>query len=147
MFIFSSSCSALRANKACLLRNLHVTSHFHPAAMAPASVNPSTAKFCFLSGFLEHLPSAKDSENMFQNPWAGRHPGDHVVPASAESWCSSRISSAQVWSVPSPRHLHSNASGSPYPFWSCTSTSKQSPPTPPWSVAGWKAAWGEWAIY
>lgn len=26
--------------------------------MAPASVNPSTTKFCFLSGFLEPLPSA-----------------------------------------------------------------------------------------
>lgn len=91
---------------------MHVTSHLHPAAMAPASVNPSTTKFCFLSGFLEHLPSAKHSENPFQGPWAGRDPGDHVVPATAESWCSSRTSSAQAWSVPSPRHLHSNAPSS-----------------------------------
>lgn len=55
--------------------NLHVTSHLHPAAMAPASVDPSTTKFCFLSGFLEHLPSAKHSKNLFQSPWAGRDPG------------------------------------------------------------------------
>lgn len=68
-----------------------------PLSTPPASVNPSTAKFCFLSGFLDHLPSAKHSKNLFQSPWAGRDPCDHVVPASAESWCSSRISLAQAW--------------------------------------------------
>lgn len=137
------SCSALRANKACLLMDLHITSHFHPAAMAPASVNPTSlcqplhCKVCFLSGFLEHLPSAKHSKNLFQSPWAGRDSGNHEVPASAESWCSSRTSSVQAWNVPSPQNLHSNASSSPSPpFWSSMSTSKHST-THPIVVCGW----------
>lgn len=130
------SCSALRANTACLLMNLHVISHLHPAAMAPASASPTShcqplhRKVLFSFSFLEHPPSAKHSQNLFQSLWAGRDPRDHVVPASAESWCSSWTSSAQAWRVPSPRHLHNDASSPPSPLFgpSPAPPSTQHPP-------------------
>lgn len=150
MFIFSFfSCSALRANKGWHLTDLHVTSCLHSAAIAPASVNASTTKFCFPSRFLQPLPFCQANpiqENPIQSPWAGRDSADDLVPACAESCCLPGTSSGQAWSVPSPGHVCSDTPGSPScPFWSFNSPSTPSPPTPLWFVARWEAAWGQWA--
>jgi len=111
-------CSALSADKAWLLTDLHVTSCLPSTAAAPASVNTSTTKLCCLSGCLQPPPSAERSENPPQSPWAGRDSGDHLVLAWVESWFLPRTSSGRTWSIPSPRHLRSHSPRSPsLPFW------------------------------